>query len=70
MKKLNSKCITALEEFRAELDAACDAAREYYENQSEKWQGSEVGQRYSTWVEELEALYSELEPVRESPDGE
>ena len=69
MKKLSAKCINALEEFRAELDDACDAAREYYDNKSEKWQASEIGENYGTWVDELEALYSELEAVRESPDG-
>ena len=68
---------TAVETFNAVVQQACqlattwaDAAEEYYQERSERWQEDEAGQAYQAWSSELRDLAVRVEQLDEieAPD--
>jgi hypothetical protein len=56
------------ETVRGMLEDAANAAADYYDNRSEKWQEGDTGSAYATWRDELQSLADGAAEPFEAPD--
>jgi len=65
MSKKIEKITAKLEEIQSELTGMAEAAQEYYDERSEKWQDSENG---DAWFDKISALEDAANSVGDAVD--
>jgi len=68
VERITQEINDAKDDARGIMEDAANAAEEYYDNKSEKWQEGDRGQAYSEWKERLRYIAESIAEDVEAPE--